>query len=439
MEKRRAYGLTTSISMIVGIVIGSGIFFKADDILKSTSGNVGLGMLALTLGAMAIIFGSLTISEFATRSDRNGGLVDYFGNFVSNKTAGGFGTFQTLIYYPTVNVIVSYASSIYLTIILGIKVSFEIQILIAYLIFIFILIMNVLSRRIGGYFQNVTAIIKLIPLILVAILGLSSKSVSYEVTNNISFNSNISWIAALAPITFSYDGWPISTTIAGEVKAPKRNMPIALIVAPIIILFTYLLFFYGVTNILEPKAIMELSDGYLNYIFVSLFGNSAGKILTILVFIAIVGVVNGLSLGGIRMPQALSERNILFSKSVQKINPKYQISIKSSIIYFIICSIWMLLHYVITKYGLLNNSDISEIAVAFSYITYIILYVKVISMHRKGEIKGIFRGIIAPLLAIATALFVTFGALSINFVNVIIYIVFCAIVFIIGYGFTGRK
>lgn len=170
-----------------------------------------------------------------------------------------------------------------------------------------------------------------------------------------------------------------------------------------------------------------------------MFGNSAGKILTILVFIAIVGVVNGLSLAGIRMPQALSERNILFSKSVQKINPKYQISIKSSIIYFIICSIWMLLHYVITKYGLLNNSDISEIAVAFSYITYIILYVKVISMHRKGEIKGIFRGIISPLLAIATALFVTFGALSINFVNVIIYIVFCAIVFIIGYAVTGRK
>lgn len=442
MQKRQTYGLFTTISMIVGIVIGSGIFFKADDVLTATGGDVKKGLLLLSLGALAIIFGSLTLSEFAFRSTTNGGFVGYFDEFVSEKAAGGFGFFQTFIYYPSINVVVSYASAIYLTIILGIDASFEAQILIAYAIMTILIFLNTISRKLGGGIQNVTTIIKLIPLFLIAILGFFSK-VDYNLADASKFDMKLSWLTALAPIAFSYDGWPIATSITGEVKNPTKTMPIALICAPIIILISYLLFFLGVTNILEPTAIMELSDGYLNYIFVNLFGEKAGVVLTIFVFIAIVGVVNGLSLGGIRMPQALSEKNIIFSKKVARINPKYQISIKSSIIYFIICSIWMLIHYITSKYGLLNNSDVSEIAIVFGYLTYILLYIKVIDFYKKGEIRSWVRGVFAPICAILTAIFITCGALFINFVNVSLFILTCAIAFMIGFlkcgGRNGEK
>ncbi|MFZ2745875.1 MAG: amino acid-polyamine-organocation (APC) family permease, partial [Lactococcus raffinolactis] len=64
-EKTRKFGLLMSIAMIIGIVIGSGIFFKADDILMQTNGNVMMGCLVLLLGALGIIFGGITISEWA--------------------------------------------------------------------------------------------------------------------------------------------------------------------------------------------------------------------------------------------------------------------------------------------------------------------------------------------------------------------------------------
>ena len=63
--KKNEYGLFTAITMIVGIVIGSGIFFKSDNILVATDGSIALGVLVFCIAAIAIIFGSLTISQLA--------------------------------------------------------------------------------------------------------------------------------------------------------------------------------------------------------------------------------------------------------------------------------------------------------------------------------------------------------------------------------------
>ena len=64
--KTREYSLFTAITMIVGTVIGSGIFFKSDNILVYTNGDILKGVLVFTLAAVGIIFGSLTISVLAS-------------------------------------------------------------------------------------------------------------------------------------------------------------------------------------------------------------------------------------------------------------------------------------------------------------------------------------------------------------------------------------
>ena len=76
MEKGR-YGLPTVIAMIVGIVIGSGIFFKSDNILLATGGNVPLGVAVFLLGGIGIVFGGLCLGELAARTDRPGGVIAY--------------------------------------------------------------------------------------------------------------------------------------------------------------------------------------------------------------------------------------------------------------------------------------------------------------------------------------------------------------------------
>ncbi len=122
------YNLITALAMIVGIVIGSGIFFKADNVLKYTNGNVALGVGVFVLAAVAIIFGSLSIAELAKRTDAHGGLIGYADEFVSPHFSTMIGWFQLFLYYPTLGVVVTWVVGIYTALLFGVKeASLELQ------------------------------------------------------------------------------------------------------------------------------------------------------------------------------------------------------------------------------------------------------------------------------------------------------------------------
>ena len=124
-NKKEHYGLMTAVTMIIGIVIGSGIFFKSDDVLKYTGGSKTLGVIVLCIGAISIIFGSLTLTELSIRTKKNGGFVGYYEDFISKEAACGFGWFQTFVYYPTLNAVVAWVSGIYTCSLLGIEGTLE--------------------------------------------------------------------------------------------------------------------------------------------------------------------------------------------------------------------------------------------------------------------------------------------------------------------------
>ena len=245
--KKNEYGLFTAITMIVGIVIGSGIFFKSDNILIATGGSIALGVLVFFIAAIAIIFGSLTISQLASRSSKEGGLISYAEEYYNKSTSCAFGWFQTFLYFPTLISVVSWVAGIYICILFGIEGTLEIQMLIGLLIMIFLFVMNTLSAKLGGLFQNASTIMKLVPLVLISIAGLIFGDTSNISLSDITAMKSTGWIAAIAPIAFSFDGWIVSTSISHEIKDSKRNLPKALIIAPIFILIVYVLYFIGIS------------------------------------------------------------------------------------------------------------------------------------------------------------------------------------------------
>ena len=93
-ESSPTYRLPTAIAMIVGICIGSGIFFKSDNILIATGGNVPLGILVFLLGAVGIIFGGLSIGQLAARTAQPGGLIAYAAEFVGPGFTGALDGFR---------------------------------------------------------------------------------------------------------------------------------------------------------------------------------------------------------------------------------------------------------------------------------------------------------------------------------------------------------
>ena len=436
--KKNEYGLFTAITMIVGIVIGSGIFFKSDNILVATGGSIALGVLVFCIAAIAIIFGSLTISQLASRSSQSGGVIAYAEENYNKSLACAFGWFQTFLYFPTLIAVVSWVAGIYICMLFGVEGTLEIQMLIGFAIMAFLFIINTLSAKLGGLFQNASTIIKLVPLVLIAIAGLIFGDVSNISLSHVTSMKSVGWISAIAPIAFSFDGWVVATSIGHEIKDSKRNLPKALIIAPIFILAMYVLYFVGISIYIGPETIMALGDAHVDLAANSLLGPWGAKIVLVFVIISIMGTINGLTLGMIRLPHSLAKRKMFpNSEFVSKVNEKVLMPVNSALVAFLVSLVWFVVHYITTKFGILPNSDISEISITMSYTLYIILYVKVFQLGRNGEIKGIWNSKINPILAIIGSLIILFGSMGNQLFWV--YAGFCLLVIISAILFWKSK
>lgn len=415
MEKRR-YGLFTAITMITGVVIGSGIFFKADNVLSYTGGNVLLGIIIFAVAAIAIVFGCLAISQLANLTDKPGGLIAYTEEFVGIGPSSAFGWFQTFLYLPTLTAVVAWVTGIYICQLFGWEITLEKAVFIGCISMTVLFIMNMLSAKMGGYFQNASMIIKLIPLIIIAFAGLifgkPGEFVAGDIRTFQTATSSFGWIAAFAPIAFSFDGWIVSTSICHEIKNSKRNLPLALTISPLVILIIYIAYFVGITSFIGPNTVMEQGDASVFTAANLLFGEVGGKLILTFVVISVLGTVNGLILGFIRMPYSLALRNMVPGSSwLKKENDKLGgMPVNSAVFAYVLSLLWMLIHYLTQKLSM--RGDVSEIAIGVSYLNYIVLYVTVMRLTKKGTIKGIWKGYVIPVLATVGSLVILSGSIT---------------------------
>ena len=185
LEKR--YGLFTAICMVVGIVIGSGVFFKAQTVLQKTEGNMPLGIIAWALGGFIMIACILAFASMAQKYEKVNGVVDYAEATVGPRYGYYLGWFMSIIYYPTLTVILAWLSARYtLVFITSCWPNFPLMIPAAQggciigpecmvLMMVFLVcayVVNALSPKLAGLVQTSTTVIKLIPLGLMAVVGI---------------------------------------------------------------------------------------------------------------------------------------------------------------------------------------------------------------------------------------------------------------------------
>lgn len=441
MDKRK-YGLFTAITMITGVVIGSGIFFKADNVLGYTKGNVLLGIIIFIVAAIAIVFGCLTISQLAYLTDKPGGLIAYTEEFVGIGTSCAFGWFQTFLYLPTLSAVVSWVTGIYICQLFGIDYTLERTIIIGLLCMTVLFIMNTLSAKLGGYMQNTAMIIKLIPLVVIALAGLFLGNTGSLVNHDVKYfqgaSSGWGFIAAFAPIAFSFDGWIVATSICNEIKNSKRNLPIALTISPLIILVAYIAYFVGISDLIGPDKVLEQGDASVFMAAEIILGRIGAKLILIFVVVSVLGTVNGLVLGFIRIPYSLALRNMVPGSSYLKME-NYKLGgmpVHSSILAYLLSLFWLMVHYLTQKYGM--RGDVSEIAIGVSYLNYIVLYIAVMRLTKKGTIKGGLKGYVIPVLASVGSIVILSG--SVTHPLFIYYFIICfAIIMAGGLYFRSNK
>ena len=440
-EQKVKFGLPTAITMIVGIVIGSGIFFKADSLYVITNGNILLGCLYCFIGALCIIFGGLTISEWAKKSDTVGGLISY-SEMAFGKTFGFLaGWFQTIIYLPALCAIISFVCGLYLIQLFNLAFSWIWVLSLLSLAAVFVL--NIFATKLAAAFQTTTVVVKLIPLFLFAVVGIVFGNPSEVLTQCVSLPLIFATSSGIVAVAFSYDGWLVAPSICHEIKNAKRNLPLALTIAPIFIMFIYIAYYVGVSVVVGPEFIQSVVNGTSTVPTVYkaaqiLFGANGAKLILVAVVLSIFGVLNGLILGFTRMPYALALRKeIPFSKAIGKVNKKYDMPLLSCLIAIVITLLWLVIHYLSTVIPSLATLDISSLPIIMTYFFYILLYIGVIKLYLNKEIKNVFLGLVFPVFAVLGALVVIYGGFTME--NFEIYLLVSFVSVLAGLLIIPRK
>lgn len=447
-QLKEKYGLFTAIAMVVGIVIGSGVFFKAEKVLNATGGNLPIGISAWALGGVIMIVCAYTFSIMATRYSNVNGVVDYAEATVGKGYAYFLNWFLTFLYYPAMTSVLAWVAARYLGVIFGLDITGGSVMVIAGFLLILSFALNALSPVLAGKFQVSTTIIKLIPLILMAVVGsvvgLSNGMIRENFTTVVEVveGGNVKALfTAMIATVFAYEGWIIATSINAELKNSKRNLPIALVVGTLIIVIIYICYYIGLAGGATNAAMMENGEAGAKLAFTNIFGNVAGVGIFVLVVISCLGTLNGLMLAETRGMYSIAVRNQgpkpeLFNQ----VDKESNMPVNSSVMGLVICGFWLMYFYGANLADPLwfgeFGFDSSEIPIVTIYGMYIPIFVM---MAVKEKTLPLFKRIVAPLIASLLCAFMMYAAVIAHGMDTVYYLVVFVVIMIAAVPFYQKS
>ena len=457
---QRKYGLFTAICMVVGIVIGSGVFFKAQTILQKTGGDMPMGILAWIIGGAIMLVCLLTFSFMGQKYERVNGLVDYAEATVGKRYGYFMGWFLTTVYFPGMTSALAWVFARYtMEFVVSVDPAFPLTIPAAqggciigpecmaltlfYLCAVYAL--NALSPRLAGKFQTSTTVIKLIPLGLMAVVGLIYGLASGTLQQNFVNNAQVPataespLFAAVCSTAFAYEGWIIATSINSEIKDSKRNLPKALILGGITIVAVYLFYFIGVAG---GATNQQLIDDGATVAFTNIFGGVFGNILKLFIAISCLGTTNGLMLGCTRCMYSLAARGEGPRPDVfSQVDSKTDMPANSAVFALLITAFWFLYFYFTNIAGTFQGPfvfDSTELPIITVYLMYLPM---LIQWMRKEKDQSLLRRFVMPVLAFCGSVFMVVACVFSHRWGCLWYLIVFAVVMAAGFlvNRTGKR
>ncbi len=417
MEKlTRKYGLITAICMVVGTVIGSGVFFKAQNVLNATGGNMPLGIAAWVITGLIMIICSAQFAVMATKYEKVSGVVDYAEATCGKTYAYYLAWFMVNVYYPGMTSVLAWVSARYFGVLFGWSMVGPEVLALSGFFLIASYTMNALSPKLAGKFQVSATFIKLIPLVLMAVVGTIvgalngtlPQNFTEVVTTTVGGSNQSGLFAAIVATVFAYEGWIVATSINAELKNPKKNLPLALIIGAFIVVAIYVFYYIGVAGGASNAVLME--EGAPTA-FKNVFGNVGGAFLNICIVISCLGTLNGLMVGTTRGMYAIAARDQgpdpeFFSQ----VDKKSNMVTNSSIWGIFICAVWLVYFYganLTSGWFGLFNFDSSELPIVTIYAFYIPMFI--VWMIKEKEM-GFVKRFLLPIISTIACLFMIFAA-----------------------------
>ncbi len=338
----KGLGLVDSTTLVMGSMIGSGIFIVSADIARQVH-SPGLLILVWVLAAVLTLIAALSYGELAAAMPHAGGQYIYlreaFGplsGFLYGWTlflviqtgtiaavAVGFAKFSG-VFLPWIS-----AKNAVLTI--G-SFTLNTQQLVAMALVILLSVINVFGIRTGATVQNIFTVAKTAALLglvgLGFLLGGDTRAMQENFSDfwrgaTLSFDTLRALGVAMVGSLFAADAWNNVTFTAGEVKNPRRNLPLSLALGTGIVLAIYVATNFAYLRWLPLDAIQHAPEDRVGTATIqAMLGGNAERLMAIAVMVSTFGCANGLILAGARVYYAMA-RDGLFFRRVADVHPRY--------------------------------------------------------------------------------------------------------------------
>jgi basic amino acid/polyamine antiporter, APA family len=334
-QPARVLGFVDATCVVIGAIIGVGIFFTPSSIARLVDSPT-MAMLAWGLGGLIALCGAVVYAELGGMYQESGAqysiLRDAYGRFTGflfvfcNSTATEAGSIGVMAMICAMNVSDAF----------GIQPpSPMLNMAMAMLLIAGLSIANIVGVRWGARIQNVTVYIKLLTLLAVTALALVCAPRAAPVIEAVTAKDSASQpakllpiaalLAAMVPTLFSYGGWQQALWVAGEIRDPKRNLPRAIVIGVITVVATYLLVNWGLLRMLGLEGVRESSSVAADATAAALpnHANVARRCVTAAVAISALGVLNVQLLTAPRLIYALAHDG-LFLRQFATVHARFR-------------------------------------------------------------------------------------------------------------------
>ncbi|MGA2297921.1 MAG: amino acid permease [FCB group bacterium] len=342
-------GLFMTIAIVIGAMIGSGIF-KKPALMASQLGSPELLLCIWVVAGIITLFGALTNAEVAGIISETGGQYIYFQKMYGNFTAYLYGWAMLAVIQNGSIASISYIFAEYSQYFFllpkfskGIEQSVVLHIpfignifflenigvkLLTICVILFLSGVNYLGVIFGGRVANVFTSMKVLAILTLVVLGFAIGNGSFDnfwkdspVMNHTGVGIFAGIIAALSGAFWAYDGWNNITYVAGEVKNPRRNIPLGLIIGTSIVIVVYVLINLAYLYIL-PVDKMSGSQLVASDVAKMVLGPLGGGFVAAAVMISTFGTSNSTIMVSARVYYAMSGEKVFYPK-IGNIHPKY--------------------------------------------------------------------------------------------------------------------
>lgn len=330
VEFKKSITLWGATSLVIGTVIGSGIYSVPASVLAGTGSPIN-ALLAWLVGGIITIFSALTVAEIAGIFPEEGGIVTYmreaYGKVASALTTWVF----AIIYYPAVLAVLSIVAGDYTRALFSWPETvngFPVNVLIGLGTLAFILIINIISTKLSSRFQIFASFAKLLPIIVLSIAGIlfafqNDTAVNFsQVASGATPLTIATFGTAVAATLFAYEGWIGVGAIAGEMKNPQRDLIRSIVIGVAVVIVAYVLMNVTYFFVMSPDQILG-SAALGSDVATLLLGATGSRLVTLAIAVSLFGSVNAYSMIASRFFfQAAKDREIPLSRALDKLNPK---------------------------------------------------------------------------------------------------------------------